>query len=195
MAEILLCVSGSIACYKAADVASRLTHAGHRVTAVLSRGALKLIGAHTFRAVTGQPVYTRTFDPRTSDRVDHVALADRTDLVLLCPATANVIAKLAHGIADDLVTTTLLATDAPLLVCPAMNDIMWAKPATRRNVEQAIADGARIVPPESGDLACGRQGTGRLADPARIVAEVERMLAAAGKRAGPRDVPGGAIVV
>ncbi|MBI3725974.1 hypothetical protein HY251_18760 [bacterium] len=176
-ANILLGVSGSIAAYKAADLASRLKKRGHSVTAILTRSACELISPNTFLNITGNRVFTELFEPGAG-QTEHIALTDRADLVVVAPATANTIAKMALGLADDMLSTTLLAVRAPVLVCPAMNSRMWAHATVRRNLEAILRDGALVLEPDAGSLACGHVGPGRLAEPEAIALEVERILAA-----------------
>lgn len=174
---ILLGVSGSIAAYKAADVASRLTQDGVEVLTVLTRGALEFVTPLTFRTLTGQPVGTDLFAEAKGSKVEHIGLARRADLVVIAPATADLIGKLAGGLADDLLTTAVLATTAPVLVAPAMNAAMWGHPVVQDNVARLRARGVEIVESESGLLACGETGPGRMADPDEIVAVARRRLA------------------
>ena len=175
--EILLGVSGGIAAYKAADLCSRLVQLDARVTVVMTEAAHHFIGATTFEALTGRPVYSHAFKPQEHFQGEHIGLARRACLVVIAPATAQTIARLAHGMADDLLSTTVLVTTAPVIVAPAMNCDMWAKPAVQRNVAQLLSDGYHIVGPEEGWLSCGQIGAGRMADPKIIVQEMERVLA------------------
>ena len=156
--EIVLGVTGSIAAYKACELASRLKEQGATVRAVLSRAALSFVGAASFEGITGQPVITEMFDPVQNPEIEHIAVARRAALFLIAPATANVIAKAAHGIADDWLTTTLLATRAPILFAPAMNTQMYLHPATQANIALLQSRGARFVGPSAGQLACVRMG-------------------------------------
>ncbi len=190
MASIVLCVTGSIAAYKAAEVASRLVSAGHEVTAVMSRAAQELVGPATFRNLTGRHVYTDLWAP--VGQTEHIALTDRADLVVVAPATANCLAKLAHGLADDMVSTTMLAVRSPVLVCPAMNTRMWRHPAVQRNLEAVRAFGHHVLEPGAGRLACGHVGPGRLAEPEEIVAACARLLAGAAAGAPAASPPAGA---
>jgi len=174
--NILLGVTGSIAAYKAADIASQLGHLGANVHVVLTRHAEQFIGAPTFRALTRNPVLTDVFDEPYERQIAHIQLAQTTDLLLIAPATANILAKMAHGLADDLLTTVLLATTAPVVVAPAMNSVMLQHPATQQNQQTLRARGVIFVEPGFGILACRTQGYGRLADVAEIVqAVVERL--------------------
>ena len=175
---ILLGVSGSIAAYRAVDLASRLTRDGDEVLTVLTRGALEFVTPLTFQTLTGQPVGTDLFAEAKGSRVEHIGLARRADLVMIAPATADLIAKLAGGLADDLLTTTVLATTAPVLVAPAMNAAMWGNPVVQENVARLRGRGFEIIEPEEGLLACGETGPGRMAELEEILAVVRRRLAA-----------------
>ncbi|MEI6239899.1 MAG: flavoprotein [Planctomycetia bacterium] len=181
--EIVVGVSGGIAAYKAAALTSLLVQDGAQVTAVLSRNARRFIGAATFAALTGRPVASRSFDPAAFPLGAHIELAAKADLVIVAPATADLLAKAAGGVADDLLTTLLLCAECPVLYAPAMNAAMWEKPAVQRNVQQVAADGGIIVQPGTGWLSCRRQGTGRMAEPEAIAAVIRTTLAA-----GPRTI-------
>ncbi len=174
--EIAVGVTGSIAAFKAAEVVSQLVQRGAAVSVVMSESAAKFVGPLTFQALTRRRVLIDPFDPESVLDPTHITLTDKADLVVVAPATANFLAKAAHGIADDLLTSLLLAVACPVLVAPAMNDRMWANAAVRENVAILRKRGYRFVEPESGFLACGTYAKGRLADPARIVAEVEKLL-------------------
>jgi phosphopantothenoylcysteine decarboxylase len=174
--EIVLGVSGGIAAYKAAALASLLVQRAAGVTAVLTRNGSRFVGAATFAAITGRPVARRSFDPRSFPLGAHIELAARADLVVVAPATADLLAKAAAGAADDLLTTLLLCAECPVLVAPAMNSAMWAKAAVQRNVQQLQADGVRIVPPGTGWLSCRQSGTGRMAEPEQIAAAIAETL-------------------
>ncbi len=179
--EIIVGVSAGIAAYKAAALTSLLVQQGAGVTAVLTRNARKFIGEATFAALTGRPVATRGFDPSLHPLGAHIELAARADCVVVAPASADFLAKAAQGSADDLLTTLLLCAECPVVLAPAMNAAMWAKPAVQRNVAQVAADGARIVPPGSGWLSCRQAGVGRMAEPTEIAAVIEAVLAGAGR--------------
>ena len=166
---VLICVTGCIAAYKSCEIVRLLQKQGIRVKVLMTEHATQFVGPTTFRALTHEKVAIDLFDDPT-DPIHHISLAQEPDLVLVAPATANVIAKMAHGIADDLMSTTLLATEKPVLVAPAMNAGMWRAAATRENVETLRRRGVTIVGPGSGYLACGDVDTGRLADPEDIVA-------------------------
>ncbi len=179
--EIIVGVSAGIAAYKAAALTSLLVQQGAGVTAVLTRNARKFIGEATFAALTGRPVATRGFDPSLHPLGAHIELAARADCVVVAPASADFLAKAAQGSADDLLTTLLLCAECPVVLAPAMNAAMWAKPAVQRNVAQVAADGAHIVPPGSGWLSCRQAGVGRMAEPTEIAAVIEAVLAGAGR--------------
>ena len=175
--EVLLGVTGGVAAYKAADLCSRLMQLGAKVTVIMTESAHEFIGATTFEALTGRPVYSHAFEAREHYQGEHIGLARRAQLVVIAPVTAQTIARLAHGMADDLLSTTVLVTMAPVILAPAMNCDMWAKPAVQRNMKQLIADGYHIVGPEEGWLSCGQVGAGRMADPALILKTMENVIA------------------
>ncbi|MBV8959143.1 MAG: bifunctional phosphopantothenoylcysteine decarboxylase/phosphopantothenate--cysteine ligase CoaBC [Actinobacteria bacterium] len=184
--RIVLGVSGGIAAYKAVEVCRQLVDAGAHVSPVLTEDALRFVGALTFSALASEPARTSLWDG--PDLIPHTRLGQRADLIVIAPATARVIAKYAAGISDDLLTATLLATRAPVVVCPAMHTEMWEHPSVQDNLATLRARGVHIVDPESGRLAGGDEGTGRLADPARIVAAIDAVL-------GPGDLDGVHVVV
>ena len=171
--EILLGVTGGIAAYKAADLCSRLVQRGARVSVVMTESAHQFIGATTFEALTNRPVNTNPFQANEHFQGEHIGLARRAELVIVAPATANSIASIANGFADDLLSTTLLATTAKVFVAPAMNCDMWAKASVQRNVAQLAADGYHIIDPEDGWLSCGQIGSGRMASPESILKALE----------------------
>jgi len=171
--KIILGVTGGIAAYKAVEVASRLRKAGAEVQVIMTRAAQEFVTELTFREITGNPVNTGMWGKVAHWNVEHIALAQMADLVLVAPATANLIAKLSVGMADDMLTTTILATRAPVFLAPAMNSNMFSNPVTQRNLETLRAQGMEIIPPASGHLACGVDGVGRLPEPVDIVARVE----------------------
>ncbi len=174
--EIVLGVTGGIAAYKAADLCSKLVQAGAKVTAVLTESAERFIGATTFEALTGRPVHRDLFAPQEHFQGEHIGLARRAELLVVAPATADFLAKLAHGLADDLLSTLALVVTCPILVAPAMNGDMWAKPAVRRNVAVLRDDGVLFVEPGSGWLSCGQVGPGRMAEPADVLACIAKTL-------------------
>jgi phosphopantothenoylcysteine decarboxylase len=170
--RIVLGVTGSIAAYRAADLASMLAKEGVEVDVVLTDEALRFITALTFAALTRREVYTRENDAMRDGQPAHISLADRADLVVVAPATAHLVAQLAHGLAPDLLTSLLLATPAPVLIAPAMNGKMWHHPATRDNVILLRKRGVEFIGPEAGMLACGYEGLGRLWPVAEIAREI-----------------------
>ena len=162
---VLLGVTGGIACYKSANLASALVKQGANVQVVMTRNATEFIGPHTFESLTGNRVSVDTFDRNYQFHVEHIALADQADLVLVAPATANVLAKLAHGLADDMLTTTILACSCPKIAAPAMNTKMYENPVTQDNLNILRKYGWEIVEPASGRLACGAVGKGKMPEP------------------------------
>lgn len=174
--KILLCVTGGIAVYKAAALTSKLTQAGASVKVIMSDSARQFVTPLTFQALSRHDVYTDTFDEKDSAVIAHIDLADWPDLILLAPATANVIGKLANGIADDMITTTLLATEAPVWVAPAMNVHMYAHPAVQKNMNTLRSFGYQFIEPGEGYLACGYVGKGRLEEPETIVQHLQRFF-------------------
>ncbi|EGT1570712.1 bifunctional phosphopantothenoylcysteine decarboxylase/phosphopantothenate--cysteine ligase CoaBC [Listeria monocytogenes] len=170
--NILLAVSGGIAVYKAVALTSKLTQAGANVKVMMTAHAQEFVPPLSFQVLSKNDVYTDTFDEKKSSVVAHIDLADWADLVIVAPATANVIGKMANGIADDMVTTTILATEAPVWVAPAMNVHMIQHPAVIRNINQLYTDGVRFIEPEEGYLACGYVGRGRLEEPEKIVLRI-----------------------
>ncbi len=176
MGLIALGVSGGIGAYKAVEVARGLQKCGHEVVAVMTHAATRFVGAVTFEAITRRPVITDQFQGGLNADIEHIALASTIDLLLIAPATANIIGKLANGIADDFLSTLYTATRAPLLIAPAMNTQMFEHAAVRHNLDTLAARGARFVDPGAGYLACGWIGKGRLAEPHEIVAAAEAIL-------------------
>jgi len=175
--EIVLGVCGGVAAYKSADVASKLIQQGAAVTVVMTSSAHQFIGETTFQALTNRPVFTKMFEPMEHFLGEHIGLARRAELLVIAPATANIMGCLAHGIADDLLTTLATAVTCPILLAPAMNNEMWTKPAVQRNLKQLQADGMQIVGPGEGWLSCGVIGPGRMAEPADILIAIERIFA------------------
>jgi phosphopantothenoylcysteine decarboxylase len=175
--EIIIGVSGGIAAYKTAALVSSLVQHGHGVSVVMTHSARRFIGPATFRALTGRPVVTGGFD-RHFPLGAHIELADKADLLCIVPASANILAKAACGLADDLLSTLLLSFTGPTVFAPAMNSAMWEKPSVQRNIKTLRGDGFHFVDPQSGWQSCRRQGMGRLADPADIEAAIERVLKA-----------------
>ena len=188
MAFIGLGVCGGIGAYKAVEVARLLQKRGHRVQAILTRNARRFVGPLTFEAITRERVITSQFAVGMNADIEHIALASSMDLLLVAPATANVIAKFAHGLADDFLSALFLATRAPVLIAPAMNTNMWEHPAVVDNVNRLGTRGARFVEPGAGYLACGWVGKGRLAEPEDIARAADEVLRPAGSLAGRRIV-------
>lgn len=174
--KILLCVTGGIAVYKAAALTSKLTQAGADVKVILSESACEFVAPLTFQALSRNDVYTDTFDEKDAKVIAHINLADWADLILVAPATANVIGKLANGIADNMITTTLLAATKPVWIAPAMNVHMYSHPAVQNNIETLYRFGYRFIEPGEGYLACGYVGKGRLEEPEKIVDNIERFF-------------------
>lgn len=171
MTNVLLAVSGSVAIYKACDLASKLTQAGHAVRVLMTRHAADLVNPQLFEAVTAQPAYTAEWGHERRSAMDHIDLAKWGDLLLVAPCSADLAARFAHGMADDLVTTVALAlpADKPRLCCPAMNPVMFGAVAVQRNLGQMTKDGWRVMPPGVGNTACGDVGRGRLPEPSDIL--------------------------
>lgn len=176
MSRIILGVTGSIAAYKAADIASQLTKLGHEVTCVLTKEALEFVTPLTLQTLSRRPVISDLFAEKNGWQPGHIHLADSADLLLIAPATANVLASMAHGFANDALTAIALATRAPVLIAPAMNGKMWLHPATQKNVETLKAWGQEFIEPAEGLLACGYEGGGRLAEVGEIVQRVQAKL-------------------
>jgi phosphopantothenoylcysteine decarboxylase/phosphopantothenate--cysteine ligase len=174
--EIIVAVCGGIAAYKMADVVSKLVQAGLGVTVVMTAEAQKFIAPLTFEALSGRPVRTDTFHLVETSDPQHIGLTERAKLMLVGPATNNVIAKVAHGLCDDLVSLMICAAACPVVFAPAMNNRMWDHPIAKENVAKLRSIGYTFIGPDSGWLACRNVGAGRLSDPAVIVAEVTRML-------------------
>ena len=173
---VVLGVSGGIAAYKACEIVSRLKKAGVDVYVIMTENAAKLVAPLTFQTLSKNPVVTDTFAPPVTYEVEHIALAQKADLFVIAPATANIMAKMAHGIADDMLSTTVLATRAPVLLAPAMNTGMWDNAATQENVRILRSRGIHFVGPEGGLLACGDSGMGRMSEPETIVVRILQLL-------------------
>ncbi|MCK4863747.1 MAG: phosphopantothenoylcysteine decarboxylase [Dehalococcoidales bacterium] len=173
---IILGITGGIAAYKAADIASKLTQAGAAVETVMTESATKFITALTLRNITGRPVVTDMFEPASEYQEEHIALAESADVVVIAPATANTIAKLAAGIADNMLGCIVLATEAPVILAPAMNDVMYQNSITQENLTKLKARGFTIIEPEYGRLASGKMGQGRLPETPKIIEVIEKAL-------------------
>lgn len=174
--HIVLGVTGSIAAYKAAELVRLFKKRGWTVSVIMTRAATKFVGELTFRTLSQNPVGIDMFDFPEEWCPEHLSLAQRADAVLIAPCTANVIAKIAHGLADDLLSATVLAAAAPVVIAPAMNDKMWANAATQANVRLLKSRGIHMVGVETGELACGCEGNGRLASLDKIIAAVDQAL-------------------
>jgi phosphopantothenoylcysteine decarboxylase/phosphopantothenate--cysteine ligase len=186
--RILLAISGGIAAYKTPELVRVLRRAGHEVRCALTPEAVRFVSPLSLQAVSGESVRRDLFDPGEEGEIDHIGLADWADLLLVAPCTANLMAKMAHGLADDLVSAVLLATRAPILIAPAMNVNMWSHPATRANHALLASRGISFVGPDAGELACGWEGVGRMSDPERIAEAVEARLK-------PKSLAGERVVV
>ncbi|HWI38599.1 MAG TPA: bifunctional phosphopantothenoylcysteine decarboxylase/phosphopantothenate--cysteine ligase CoaBC [Burkholderiales bacterium] len=194
--RILLGLTGGIAAYKSAELARRLVKAGNDVRVVMTEAAGRFITPVTMQALTGQAVWSDLWDARVPDNMGHIELSRDRDLIVVAPASADFLAKLANGLADDLLSTLCVARRCPLLVAPAMNVEMWQNPATQRNIDRLRGDGVMFAGPAAGDQACGEVGLGRMLEPADIAREVEALFAPkalAGRRvlvtAGPTEEP------
>ncbi|WP_375691910.1 bifunctional phosphopantothenoylcysteine decarboxylase/phosphopantothenate--cysteine ligase CoaBC [Pseudooceanicola sp. LIPI14-2-Ac024] len=194
--RILLIIGGGIAAFKTPDLIRRLRERGAHVTPVMTRAAEQFVTPLTIAAVAGERVHDQLFDLTTEAEMGHIQLSRSADLIVVAPATADLMARMATGRADDLASTLLLATDTPVLIAPAMNVRMWTHPATQRNIETLRGDGIALVGPNDGDMACGEYGPGRMSEPLEIVAAIERHFTAgplAGKRivvtSGPTHEP------
>ncbi len=174
--KVLLCVTGGIAVYKAAALTSKLTQAGAIVKVIMSESACQFVTPLTFQALSRHDVYTDTFDEKDSAVIAHIHLADWADVVLIAPATANIIGKIANGIADDMISTTIMATVAPVWVAPAMNMHMYAHPAVQKNMNTLRSFGYQFIEPGEGYLACGYVGKGRLEEPENIVSHLQKFF-------------------
>jgi phosphopantothenoylcysteine decarboxylase / phosphopantothenate---cysteine ligase len=186
--RVLLGVTGGIAAYKAAELVRLLARAGADVRVAMTEAAARFVTPVTFQALSGQPVWTDLWDDRVADNMGHIAHSRDRDLILIAPASADFMAKVAHGLADDLLSSLCLARRCPLMLAPAMNVEMWENPATQRNLELLRADGVLIAGPAAGDQACGEVGMGRMLEPAQIAAEVERFF-------GPKILEGRRVLI
>src|ERR687885_118324 len=180
--RVALGVSGGIAAYKACEVLRGLQRAGCTVRVAMTKRACEFVTPLTFRALSGSHVIVDDYAPDNPDPIAHITFSQTVDLLLIAPATANIIAKFAHGVADDFLTSTYLASTAPVVVAPAMNTTMWNHPATRRNLNRLRADGVRVVEPDAGEMACGTVGPGRLSAPEMIVAAALEILRERGQQ-------------
>src|SRR5438477_10875580 len=190
--RIALGITGGIAAYKSIEVLRGFQRAGCEVRVAMTRHACEFVQPLTFRALSGSYVLVNDYAPDNPDPIAHITFSQTIDLFVIAPATANTLAKLANGVADDFITSTYLACTAPVLVAPAMNTAMWQHPATRRNIEKLKADGVHIIEPDAGEMACGTIGPGRLSAPERIVAAALELLS---KRPVARDLAGEHVLI
>ena len=175
-ATVLLAVGGGIAAYKTAVLCSRLVQLGHEVRVVMTPSAQRFVGPPTFAALSGRPVGIDSFDSEQYPTGAHIELAKALDLMIVAPATANLIGKFANGIADDLISTLYLQCDCQVLLAPAMSELMWSKPSLQRNVQQLRADGCQLIGPEEGWLSCRSRGAGRMSEPEDILEKARDIL-------------------
>ena len=195
MKHILLIVGGGIAAYKACELIRLARKAGMKVTCVLTDGGAHFVTPMTLAALSENPVHTTLWDLKNEAEMGHIQLSREADLIVVAPATADLLAKMAGGQASDLATTLLLATDKPVLAAPAMNVRMWLHPATQRNVAQLRADGVSVMAPDEGAMACGEFGPGRLPEPEAILAEAQRMLGTVAASPAPGRLTGKRILI
>lgn len=172
--KILLIISGSVAAYKACELIREFKKRGDEVTAILTKGGSEFITPLQVSSLSGTKTFSHLWSEHDADGMEHIRLSRDADLIIVAPASADIIAKIANGFADDLATTTLLAANKPIFIAPAMNVEMWKSPATQRNIKQLVRDGKKIIEPGKGELACGEEGQGRMA-------EVDEILKAVGK--------------
>jgi phosphopantothenoylcysteine decarboxylase/phosphopantothenate--cysteine ligase len=181
--DVLLGVTGGVAAYKAVDLASKLTQAGAKVNTIMTANACKLVCPKSFEAVTRSAVYTNLWSEAEEYKIGHVNLVEEADLIVIAPATANVIGKMANGICDDLLSTTLcVAWSKPLLIAAAMNTNMWNNPAVARNIKSIKEMGAQVIGPKEGMLACGTEGIGRMSEPIDILEAIEKIASKISKK-------------
>jgi phosphopantothenoylcysteine decarboxylase/phosphopantothenate--cysteine ligase len=186
--NIVLGVCGGIAAYKSVELLRRLVKLGARMRVIMTESAAQFVGPTTLKVLSGNPVCVDLFDEKEDAAIRHIAWAEEAHGVVIAPATANMVAKLAHGIADDALSTFMLAVTCPVMVCPSMNSNMFEHPAHRRNLDRIQADGCRVLAPGEGELACGTTGPGRLPEPAEIVDRLESLLT-------PKDLAGKQVLV
>jgi len=178
---IVLGVTGGIAAYKSCEIVRRLKEQGAETHVMMTRAAREFVTPLTFQTLSGHPVHTELFSLTEEHEIGHISLADRADLILIAPATADILAKIAHGICDDLITTVVCATKAPVILAPSMNVNMWENPITQENVRRLRQHRYQILEPDVGSLACGYEGKGRLPEVEIIIAEIVKNLSSAKK--------------
>src|ERR1044071_3936034 len=193
--RVALGVTGGIAAYKAAEVLRGLQKAGFNVRVAMTKRACEFITPLTFRALSGSHVIVDDYAPDNPDPIAHITFSQSVDLLIIAPATANIIAKFANGVADEFLTSTYLASNAPVVLAPAMNTTMWNHPATQRNLNQLRADGVHVVEPDAGEMACGTIGPGRLSEPERIVAAALEILRGKENNNATRDLAGEHVLI
>jgi phosphopantothenoylcysteine decarboxylase/phosphopantothenate--cysteine ligase len=174
--SILLIISGGIAAYKSLELIRLLKKSGACVRVILTKGGEQFVTPLSVSALSEHPVYTDLWSLKDESEMGHIRLSREADLIVVAPASANLIAKMANGIADDLASTTLLASNKPILISPAMNPEMWAKPSTQRNIHQLEQDGVHIIQPRTGDMACGETGTGRMPEATELFSTIENFF-------------------
>ena len=175
--NIVLGIGRGIAAHKCCDLVRRLREGAAEVFVVMTRAATRFVTPLTFQTLSGHPVSTDLFNQTQEGLIDHIALADKADLVVIAPATADLLAKISHGLCDDLLTTLVCASQAPLLIVPSMNVHMWQNPITQENVSRLKGHGYQLLEPAEGSLACGYEGKGRLPEPEQLVREIEKVFA------------------
>src|SRR5205807_181569 len=188
--RIALGITGGIAAYKSIEILRGLQRNGCAVRVAMTRHACEFIQPLTFKALSGSYVLVDDYSPDNPDPIAHITFSQSIDLFVIAPATANTLAKLANGVADDFITTTYLACNAPVLIAPAMNTVMWQHPATRRNIQKLRAGGVFIIEPDEGEMACGAIGPGRLSEPNKIVSIALEILSKNAQAAGEGDLNG-----
>jgi phosphopantothenoylcysteine decarboxylase/phosphopantothenate--cysteine ligase len=176
MNKILVIITGSVAIYKAVEVVRLLKKQGHEISCIMTKSATELIQPLLFATISGNPVRVDTFEERSDAKVGHILATREADFVLVVPSTANIIGKMANGIADDLASTTLMASNKPIIMAPAMNSVMWESKAFQRNLKQIKQDGVHVIEPQDGCLACGEEGKGKMESPEKIVEYLEKFL-------------------
>ncbi len=187
--EIIVAVTGGIAVYKVCDVVSKLVQAGAGVTVVMTDEAQKFVAPLTFQALSARPVRTSTFNLEESSDPQHIGLTEKADLMLVAPATANILAKVAHGLTDDLVSLMIAASACPVVFAPAMNNHMWDNPIAKENVAKLMKHGYPFIGPEAGWLACRNVGVGRMSEPGKIVEEITAKLINQSPKQSPSAAP------